>query len=629
MHRLSKGIGAQMGYVTDCRSARAVRTRVLIAAALALATTQLTAVDEAVSQAETDPPAPQLEFLPGGGIGQGEEVVSARTEFSQTYGTDMPGVYRTVQSAAPMNYQDESGDWQQIDTTLAIAASDQLAPAATANAITIADSASAPEIATVETNGGGSIGFGLSGAADVSAVVDDATVTFDDAAPETTLEITALASGVKEAIVLDSTDAPTHFDFPLQLEGVVPELDADGGIVYRDGAGSVVARTPAGFMNDSAAGAAGTGARSDGVEYVLDETAEGWTLGVDLDSPWLQDPARVYPVVVDPTTYTEPLSSLAPDLDDTYVIQGGSATDRSSESVLKVGYNGSAIHRSFLHFSELDAFVGMNIFDATLKLTQTGATSCSGPTAFEAYRVPETWEGDAVTSYPGPGADLLPPDQLPPANTTVGYGGSGGCSASGTASIVLTPGVWNWTEDAWLNEGLLLKAVNETATSGYRQFASADDATNPPTLELIWSDPTAGGTDSPVRPTQQAPAGPMGTNQPTLSALYSDAQSDSGHVAYFVYNKANYYWGFASGSVVSSGTNSTMTVPSTSPLPTDLPLVVRAVAQEGSPTTSGPPAPHSTMTPPVQISVPSAVLTSPTNGATISGNVTRDCRAAG
>lgn len=546
-------------------------------------------------------------------------MIAERTEFSRTFATDVPGVYRTVQSPTPLHFQDGSGAWQPVSTELAVAG-DGLVPEATEHAIEIAATATDAELASIATPGGGSVAFGFDDGASVSALVDGATATFADVAPDTTIEITALASGVKEAIVLDSASAPTHFDFPLQLDGVVPSLEGDGSVSYRDDGGVVVARTPAGFMHDSSSGY-GQGARSDGVIYGLIEGGDGWVLTVDIDGAWVTDPARVFPVVVDPTTYTEPLSTLSPDLDDTYVVDGASATDRSSESALRIGYDGSAVHRSFLHFSDLDEFAGMNIFQARLDLTQTGAVACGVTSPFVAYRVRDVWAGSTATTYPGPGSDLTEGSRLSTATTSVGYGGSGGCAGSGTASIMLTPAAWNWTESNWTNNGIVLKAVDETSSAGYRQFASADDPTNPPQLELIWSDPTVGGTDSPVVPVEQSPAGPVPSATPTLSGLYTDPQSEDGHLQYFVYNKENYYWGLASGAVVDSETASTFAIQSTAALPADTALVVRAVAVEGSPVTSGPPNPHSEMTPAVDIEVPSTVLISPSDGATISGTV--------
>ena len=79
-------------------------------------------------------------------------------------------------------------------------------------------------------------------------------------------------------------------------------------------------------MSDSAAG----GALSAAVHYALDSVGPGeWLLHVDLDTSWLDDPARVYPVTVDPS-----IAQLNTDTDDTYV-QSGSTVDHSGAADLE------------------------------------------------------------------------------------------------------------------------------------------------------------------------------------------------------------------------------------------------------------------------------------------------------
>ena len=87
----------------------------------------------------------------------------------------------------------------------------------------------------------------------------------------------------------------------LALEGVTPRLADDGSVELVD-AGAVVGRIPAGFMEDSARDPhSGDGARSEDVTYELIQQGTGWALRVTADRAWLDDDARVYPVVVDPT----------------------------------------------------------------------------------------------------------------------------------------------------------------------------------------------------------------------------------------------------------------------------------------------------------------------------------------
>jgi hypothetical protein len=588
------------------QQAHTILALVLVAAICALPAVDSASAHERVHDVAETEPAPSFELTADGGVEGGDELVDRRTESSRTYATDLPGVYQTVQWPRPVNFQDTTGAWQEIDASLSEGADGSLHTVASEASLTIADDASEENLVTVDLPAGGSIGFGVTDAATVAPVVDGATATFDTVAEDTTLELTALGSGVKEAIVLGSSQAPTEFTFPLQLEGVEARREADGSISYLDANGTTVASTPAGFMTDSSP----VPQRSDGVSYSLIETEAGTVLDVQLDEAWLADPARTYPVTVDPTTYTQPLASLATDIDDTYVVETPSA-DRSGESVLRIGRQGTAISRAYLHFSDMDQFANMNILQARLDLTETGANTCSAG-SLEAYRVDTPWIGSAATAYPGPLSTPSADNRLAVASAP-GFGGGTPCASSGTVSVMITPAAWDWSEGLYDNNGIMLKASDEGTTAGYRQFASADDSLHPPTLELIWSDPTAEAEDAPYAPSGEGPTGLLTTAEPTMTGYYEDPQAEEGHVEFFVYNASNYNWGWVAGDVVPSGSASTHSAIG-SPLPQNVDLVMRAVAEEGAPVTSGAPHPHSALTVPARIRVPSTRLVSPVDG---------------
>jgi hypothetical protein len=112
-------------------------------------------------------------------------------------------------------------------------------------------------------------------------------------------------AGIKETLVLRSPDAPSSWTFPLVLSGLTPRLTGTGTVELLDTAGTAVAWFPHGHMQDSNVDPhSGSPAESTGVTFRL-ETQDGMpVLRVDADQAWLHDPARVYPVRVDPTTTT-------------------------------------------------------------------------------------------------------------------------------------------------------------------------------------------------------------------------------------------------------------------------------------------------------------------------------------
>jgi hypothetical protein len=93
--------------------------------------------------------------------------------------------------------------------------------------------------------------------------------------------------------------------------------------------------------------ASGGQTRSNKVTYTLVSDGAGWALRMDLDAGWLGDPARVYPVVVDPT--------FGPEADDTFVSSNENAhSNNSGDTELLIGtYNGGVERTaSYLHFDQ-------------------------------------------------------------------------------------------------------------------------------------------------------------------------------------------------------------------------------------------------------------------------------------
>ncbi len=556
-----------------------------------------------------------------GGVVRGDELVDQRTEYSRTFETSLPGVFATEVSTGPLHFEDSEGEWVGFDTDLSDEGpADGLAPVATDVPVEIATDAAAEQVASVEVAEGASVGFGFDGASEVPAEVEGDTAVFADVVPGVDLELTAQPGGVKEAIVLDSAAAPSSFEFPLALDGLSAQLGSDGSVEYRDGTGAMVAVTPAGYMEDSAFGP-GVGVQSTGVAYSLMDRAGTTVLRVDLDEAWLTDPARVFPVVVDPTTSA--VDPVAVDADDTYVLEGSSPTDRSAHTDLRVGDSGAGVARSYLHFSDLDDFDGMNVYDATLELTQFGANTCAAG-AVEAYAVTDEWAGDEVLEFPGPVADPEAADlvAIDWHSGSTGFGAPSGCAASGTVQIHLTRGADNWTNGEWDNLGIMLAAADEETTNGYRRFHSAD-GTTAPVLQVLWSDPSIELADAPTVSGPFSPEGDLNSTSVVGSAIYDDPnEGDDGHVLYFVYQPDTYNFTVSAGAIVEPGQASEIS----GTLPWDTRFAMRAMALDGDTPYTGD---HSSpLGPWVEFQARSVQITDPDLDQILFGDVTVTASAA-
>ncbi|WP_203904805.1 ricin-type beta-trefoil lectin domain protein [Virgisporangium aliadipatigenens] len=289
---------------------------------------------------------------------------------------------------------------------------------------------------------------------------------------------------MKELIVLNSADAPTSWTFPLTVQGVTPRLDAESGAVLfvDDETAEVRGSIPAGFMYDSAIDPrSGDPATSHAVAYSLHNADGTWTLRVDLDGGWLRDPARRFPVTVDPTLRRNT------EVDDTFASsRDWKGSDGSSDTVLRVGtYDGVEKAASYLHFNGvMSALSNKYILGASLNLYNVWSYSCR-PYPIAVYRVTEPWSGSGVRQFPGPAYDAG--DMIAWNNFAYGYDS---CSNDTWVSFYI-PGnrMTDWVHGTQPFHGFTLRSDFNSKDS-WKKFASANygNASATPFLDVNYSD---------------------------------------------------------------------------------------------------------------------------------------------
>ncbi|GAB3966745.1 polymorphic toxin-type HINT domain-containing protein [Actinoallomurus acanthiterrae] len=387
-----------------------------------------------------------------------------------------------------INYRLPDGSWRPLDTTLVPAVSAQPQPAAGASSSprtataggygawveksaqaqigfsSYADDASFVHLAV---SGQESVAFGLQGAAHVEGEARGSQITYPGVAKDTDARFEAGDGQVKERLVLRSADAPTDWTFPLSLTGL--RAVADGGrIRFVDSSGQVKAVIPAGFMTDSKADPrSGEGSLSTGVTYQLITVAGRQALRVQLDRRWLTDPARVFPVTVDPTVVTKY------DDRDTYV-ETGESGDHSGENEIKIGSydGGDHVAKSFIGFGPVATDLKNDyILGAQVGLYNDWSDSCKAAPVY-VYPITESWSVSTTTDYPGPKTGPA----LGRKSFAHGYRPEGAYSwncAPGWDDINLGVAGKNlingWTHGTIDDNGL---AIGGPSTSGWKRFLS-------------------------------------------------------------------------------------------------------------------------------------------------------------
>ncbi|HEY3684800.1 MAG TPA: LamG-like jellyroll fold domain-containing protein [Streptosporangiaceae bacterium] len=413
------------------------------------------------------------------------EATGQRDRFSYRY-RNGDGSWTGKFFTHPVNFRDAKGAWQPIDSSLADSGKGRWTNRADSLDVSFAPKAGPSDLAVMDVGGGRRFGFGVDAAQDTTGEVTGSTVTYKGIRPDADVVLSSLNGGsIKEKIILHSPTAPTDWDFPLRTDGVTPRMAADGSVELVDAAGAVVGRLPHGFMVDSRVDPhSGDGERSEAVSYSLERRGAGWALHVSADKGWLADPARKFPVTVDPTTVWN-----YGDTSDTYV-QTGYSSPPNGDIDLKAGtYDGGANKAAtYLGFSQVDNDLKhATIYDVDLHVYNYWSYSCSAR-AVTVHPVTHSWSSDSIANYPGPSYGSA----LASRSFAHGYIPPGASSSScpakwegidlGSSGNKLVQGWVNGTKPDY---GLTVRASVSSSTA-WKKFASRETP-NGPYLTITYS----------------------------------------------------------------------------------------------------------------------------------------------
>ncbi|MEV5847796.1 DNRLRE domain-containing protein [Streptomyces sp. NPDC051985] len=504
------------------------------------------------------------------------EVLSERTADSTTYALPS-GELQTSSYAGPIR-QKVGSVWKDIDTSLSDTGA-SLTPDVAAADITVSDGGDT-DLASV-SKGSRSFGLGWESKLPTPAVKDD-TASYD-LGDDQTLSVTALAQGFSENIVLDSApDSTPVYRIPLNLDGLKLSIADSGHLLLKDSDGKLVAEAPAPMMWDSskddASGESAHRARVATKVETADDGSQTLVLTPDADY-FTQD--LTYPVTVDPT------STLAVTT-DTWVQTPDYTDSQVSSAELKSGTydSGTDVARSYLKF-DVSAFKGKHITDTNLALYSYYSSTCStSGSGTVVRRVTGSWDSSSVTW------------STKPAGTTTGQaintaakGYSSSCPA-GTMNFDIDDIVQAWA-DGTANYGLMIRGTDETDSTTWRRFRSANYASGDNSVEPHL---TVTYNSYPQVPSSQAIA-PSQVNAyngkryvtsltPALSAKVTDPDGSSTKGQFEItadpaYADTTYSYTGTSASV-SSGSTAKLTIPSASAFPAGKHLRYRVRAYDGT-----------------------------------------------
>ncbi|MGH2810959.1 MAG: hypothetical protein ACRDIA_08775, partial [Actinomycetota bacterium] len=226
----------------------------------------------------------------------GERKPNAKI-FANPDGTKTAKVY-----GSPVHFKDPQGNWSEIDPKL-IPDGAGFKNAAGPFAVRFAPSASSPQLANIEADGH-KVTMALDQASNTPGAAVGQEITYPQVRPGVDLTYRVGKSQVKETLVLHRAPTPagSQFTFSLDPGGLAPRQESDGAVgLYAQAERPVLIIPPASVWDSSVDAKSNEPAHGPASMALTGDAQGGWKISVSADHAWLADPARKYPVYLDPS----------------------------------------------------------------------------------------------------------------------------------------------------------------------------------------------------------------------------------------------------------------------------------------------------------------------------------------
>ncbi|HEX8771143.1 MAG TPA: DNRLRE domain-containing protein [Acidimicrobiales bacterium] len=409
-------------------------------------------------------------------------------------------------STRPTRFKDTTGTWRDIDLNLVTAADGTLGPKAGDPSMSARLSPEGDATAATLDTPAGTIGVRFAGATAAPATVDGPNATYRRALGTRDLSLALTTDGLEESVILpDATAGPSHtVEFALPVGTAVRETSA--GIEFVAGDGAVVASFGSGTAHDAnpnatavapvsvhvvappspkAASPTGTPPPKSAGSRALAAKAERSTttvsVEVGVDPGWLADPARVFPVTVDPTITL--IKSTAPGWGrDTFVWGFMPTTNYGTSTQLLMGTIFGAPARDLLWFNlGITPAANYKVTNSYLQVWNYSSATCTPkPVSVQGLGGPWSESSTWNTKPPLDAAGVV-------STTSFGHGvvaaGVPNC-ASAYDYLDTTSLAQRWLTGA-PNWGLQLSSSNESDGNAFKGFNSGNTV-SPPTMVITY-----------------------------------------------------------------------------------------------------------------------------------------------
>ena len=286
------------------------------------------------------------------------EVESMRTETSTTW-SNPDGTMTTEAHAAPIRFK-SGGAWKDVDLTLQKGIDGSVAPRAQQHGLRLGkrNAATGQVFASADSGPGKTVEW-VSPWKLPEPTLDGTKATYAEVQPGVDLVLDARRNGFEnDFIVKQRPTAAPVWRIPLRTKGLTAKPQKDGSIAFVDAKNVVRSKIPVGYMWDVAKGRNGEPVNKATVKVTVEQVSAGKaTLVVAPDAKWFLDPARVFPVTVDPTYATASAYAAF----DTFV-QSGYTSDLSGLPDLRIPVEPSdPTYASGATYANFDTFVQSDV----------------------------------------------------------------------------------------------------------------------------------------------------------------------------------------------------------------------------------------------------------------------------
>ncbi|MHB8059775.1 MAG: hypothetical protein ACYDHO_02950, partial [Gaiellaceae bacterium] len=289
-----------------------------------------------------------LILLPGALTGSAaagpQEVVSMRTATSETF-RNSDGSYDARIYSQPVFYR-QGDSWQRIDNSLVKSSANgfELETARNSFHARFKGSLSRGFMQFVPSQKGATVSISLesSNKPGMEKSSSDALI-FRGARDHTDLRYEVMSTGVKETVILKDSSAPSSYSFditPAAGEDLVADDRGAGGIYFfkKGDAKPAFAIAPPNVADTTVNGTENLALSGLASMKIAKESDGSFKLTVSIERKWLDDPARTFPVYLDPTTVN------GSDLQDAYYITSLNGVNQPNDPAilatdLEAGYD--------------------------------------------------------------------------------------------------------------------------------------------------------------------------------------------------------------------------------------------------------------------------------------------------